>query len=113
MDFVLWYIRGGMAPLAKGGRLPLWSGVNPDDVVAALMDGAENVFDTQSVLNYLAIDKSKISVTPDRPQYALAEINTVMEEELQFAMSGVKTCEQTLADRKSRGDELIRQAMSR
>ena len=113
VDFVLWYIRGGMAPLAKGGRLPLWSGVNPDDVVAALMDGAKNVFDTQSVLNYLAIDKSKISVTPDRPQYALAEINTVMEEELQFAMSGVKTCEQTLADMKSRGDELIRQAMSR
>lgn len=112
IDFMIWYIKGGMAPLAKGGRLPLWSGVNSQSVADALMSGNENVFDKQSVLNYLNIDKSKINVTPDRPLYALSEINTVATEELENAMLGTKDAKTALADMKTRSDELIKAAMA-
>lgn len=112
VDFVIWYIKGGMAPLASGGRIPLWSGVDPQSVVEALREGAEGVFDVESVYNYLAIDKSKMVFTPNRPLTAQAEIKTVMKEELEFAMSGMKTAEQALADMKTRSDELIQEALN-
>ena len=31
-EFAMWYTRGGMLPLAKGGRIPLWTGLNQEEV---------------------------------------------------------------------------------
>lgn len=111
IDFIIWYIQGGMAPLAKGGRLPLWSGVESQSIVDALMDGTEQGFDRDSILRYLAIDKSKINVTPDRPLYARAEISTVVAEEMEGAMAGMKDVKTALHDMKTRCDQLIADAM--
>jgi len=113
LDFMVWYVTGGMASLAYGGRLPLWSGIDAQGVADSLMRDADGVFDKQSVLNYLAIDKSKINLTPNRKNYALAEITTVAKEEMEYAMAGRKTPAQALADMKTRSDELIQNAMSK
>ena len=111
LDFVTWYIKGGMAPLAQGGRVPLWNGVDQASVVSALMDGAEGVFDTDSILKYLSIDKTKLVPTGDKANYALNEIYTIMYEEIEAAMYGQKDAATAAKDMKARADKAIQTAM--
>lgn len=33
MEFMMWYIKGGMNPLAKSGRIPAYSGIDRDEIV--------------------------------------------------------------------------------
>ncbi|MCL2319512.1 MAG: extracellular solute-binding protein [Treponema sp.] len=111
VDAVIWYIKGGMAPLARGGRIPLWTGVNKQDVVREFLDGAEGTFDIQSMQKYLAIDNRNAFV--DSPGPANPQINTVFAEEMDAALYGKKTVQQALADAKSRSDLLIKNALGR
>jgi multiple sugar transport system substrate-binding protein len=106
-DAFLWYMKGGSFPLAKGGRLPLWSGVDKNLVVDALLDGADKVFVRESVVNYLS------SITPTRAFSALAgpasaQIGTVWAEEMDAALYGKKPVDQAVKDAKTRADALIK-----
>ena len=106
MDLVLWYIKGGIAPLAWGGRIPLWTGVEKQSVLNAIMDGAEGVFDRESLLSYISIDFRQAVTEEAGP--ALSQVTTAISEELQAALYGRKTVQQALSDAKTRGDALIR-----
>lgn len=105
VDLVLWYIQGGMAPLAGGGRIPLWNGFDSQSVVDAMMENAEGVFDTDSLLHYLKLDKTKATRPIERSD--VPGIGTVINEETQAAMYGKKDVDTALADMKKRSDELI------
>lgn len=111
MDFVLWYIQGGMAPLARGGRVPLWNGVAQEDVVTAMLDGAEGTFVEESILSYLSIDKTKLQPGASRPNWALPEIYTVIYEEMEAAMYGRYDVDTAVTNMKTRADALIKAAM--
>ncbi len=112
MDFVIWYIEGGMSPLASGGRIPLWNGVDPQSVVDALLSGSEGVFVPESIINYLSIDKTKLQPAASKPNYALSEIYTVMYEEMEAAMYGKYDVSTAVANMKTRSDALIKAAMA-
>lgn len=105
IDFIIWYIKGGMAPLASGGRIPLWQGFDKSSVVDALNENAEGVFNEESIKAYLSIgtgfDETVLATDKD------SEIKTVFDEELQAIMYGQKTVDQGLADMKSRSDALL------
>ena len=105
IDFIIWYIKGGMAPLASGGRIPLWQGFDKGKVVDALNENADGVFNEESIKAYLSIgtgfDETVLVTDKD------AEIETIFDEELQAIMYGQKTVDQGLADMKSRSDALL------
>lgn len=106
IDFVIWYIKGGMAPLASGGRVPLWKGFDSASVVNALNEGAEGAFLPASVEAYLAVGDGivrKVWTTDKDP-----EINTIFNEELQAVMYGQKGVDKAVADLKSRADALLK-----
>ncbi|MDL2318116.1 extracellular solute-binding protein [Eubacteriales bacterium OttesenSCG-928-A19] len=111
VDFVIWYIQGGMAPLARGGRIPLWNGVDQAEIVAAMLDGAEGTFVEESIINYLNIDKTKLQPSASRANWALSEIYTVMYEEMEAAMYGQYDVETAVTNMKTRGDALIEAAI--
>ncbi len=112
LDAVVWYIKGGMAPLASGGRIPLWNGVPKEDVVEALLKGAEGTFVEESIINYLNIDKTKLQPSASRKNYAISEIYTVMYEEMEAAMYGKYDVATAVANMKTRADELIDAAIA-
>ena len=103
----LWYIQGGSFPLAMGGRLPLWGGVDRNLLADALLDGADGWFVRESIINYLN------SINPVRAFSALsgpanAQIATAWREEMDAALLGRQTASQSVQNAKSRGDALIR-----
>ena len=111
IDFIVWYIQGGMAPLASGGRIPLWSGFDKSSIVDAVNEGTTDAipggaFNEDSLKAYLSIgvgfDEAVLVTEKD------AEVETVFDEELQAIMYGQKSVEQGLADMKSRADALLK-----
>lgn len=112
MDFVLWYIEGGMAPLASGGRIPLWKGFDGQAVADALMEGAEGVFDADSIVKYMDIEKTSAETALNMPNYAQSEINTAFTEAIESVLYGQTDAETAMADLKVRADQLIADAIA-
>ena len=105
MEFVLWYIKGGMAPLAKGGRTPLWKGFDPDLVLNSLCE-EEGVFNVESVKTYLSIDRGQ--GLESHTTSADSKIKAIRKEEMEAAFYGQKTVDQAVTDAKTRADELLK-----
>ena len=105
MEFVLWYIQGGMAPLAKGGRIPLWKGFDPDLVLNSLCE-EKGVINEESVRTYMSIgrDQGLKSYTSS----ADSKIKAIRKEEMEAAFYGRKTVDQACEDAKTRADELLK-----
>lgn len=107
MRFVLWYIQGGMAPLARGGRIPLWKGFDGETVAAALTDGAEAVFAPESILNYMSIEKTRAQNVLNMPKYAQSEITTLLNETIEAVLYGQVDAAAGMAQLKADADKLI------
>lgn len=103
-QFLMWYVTGGMAPLAGYGRIPLWSGFDSGTITTLLADKGD-VMDLDSLANYLSIDKSAALTTPKLNAYN--EIDAVIKEEGQNILLGQKTVEAGLASAKERADALL------
>lgn len=113
MAFVLWYIKGGMAPLARGGRIPLWKGFDAERIVASLTDGAQGVFDTDSIPRYMGIDKTNAKYLSNAPLYAQSEINNARTVSLENVLYGAMDAETALKRLKVEADALIEAAKNK
>ena len=108
-EFAMWYVQGGMAPLAKGGRIPLWSGLDKEEVISVLMENANGSIDLDSMRKYLAIDTTQ-GVPGINNEISLAisgQMGTVFSEEFQALCYGKQTVDETIANLMSRGSALI------
>lgn len=105
MEFVLWYIQGGMAPLASGGRIPLWKGFDANLIVDALCE-TEGVFNVDSIKAYMSVEKTKAYTTIS--SNVDSKIATIKKEEMQAALYGQKSVEDACAAMKARADELLK-----
>ncbi len=103
-EFLMWYVKGGMAPLAGYGRIPLWSGFDAS-VITTLLSDKGNVLDLQSLENYLGIDKGKALTTPKLN--AFTEIEAITEEEYQRILLDNTTAEVAMKSAKERSDKLL------
>jgi len=104
MQFVTWYITGGMAPLSAFGRCPLWSGFDASAISAVLAD-KEAFLDLASLENYLSIDKGAALVAPKLNAYN--EINDIIKEEIQNVLLEQSSAEEAMASAKTRADALL------
>lgn len=112
VDFVLWYIQGGMAPLAKGGRIPLWKGFDGQAVADSLMQGAEGVFYLDSILSYMAIDKTQATGAKNLPKWAQSEIGTLKGECIQSVLYGQKSVDEAFDEFEEKANKMIADAMA-
>lgn len=101
-EFMMWYVTGGMAPLAKGGRIPLWNGFDQDAVVEMVMENAGSTIDEKSLRSYLSIDKTqtakKLTSSVD------SEIDTIYKEEVEAYLYGHQSVETTIENIVSRAN---------
>jgi multiple sugar transport system substrate-binding protein len=104
-EYIKWYSTKGMIIVARGGRVPLYTGFKPEEVTAAFLTGAEKLLDaatTQSVLIAPRKNYAVQTITNKAP-----ELNAIFKEELEAIWNGVKTVDKGLADAKTRGDQLL------
>ena len=101
-EFMMWYVTGGMAPLAKGGRIPMWNGFDQDAVVEMVMENAGSTIDEKSLRSYLSIDKTqtakKLTSSVD------SEIDTIYKEEVEAYLYGQQSVETTIENIVSRAN---------
>lgn len=108
MEFALWYVQGGMSPLAKGGRIPLWTGLDKTLVTDVLKENAEGTIDLDSMNAYLSIDNTKgVQSIVGKVD---SEIGDVWKEEFEAMCYGRQTVDQTIANLVERCNELISNA---
>ena len=105
-EYLKWYSQNGMIPMARGGRIPIYTGYRTDDVLAAFMDGGEKILDAAT---------TPVVVAP-RENYATpkitlrsAELTQIYIEELEAILNKAKTVDSGLVDAKARGDRLLSQ----
>ena len=106
-EYIKWYTQQGMLPMAEWGRIPIYSGFNPNETTSALLSGAERILDFDSTL------RVKISPPTTRPAIPtitnrINELRQILIEEVEAILNGVKSVERGLGDAKSRSDALLR-----
>ena len=107
-EFAMWYVQGGMSPLVKGGRIPLWTGMDKTLVTQVINENAEGAIDLDSMENYLSIDNTQgvkaVTGAVD------SEIGTVWGEEFHALCYGRQTVDETINNLNTRCNELIKNA---
>ena len=108
-EFVMWYVQGGMATLAKGGRIPLWTGLDKSLVIDVVTAKAEGAIDMDSLNNYLSIDNTK-GVSAVTNSAVDSEVGSVFKEEFHAMLYGTQTVDEALNNIVTRCNELIANA---
>lgn len=108
IEFVQWYLQGGMAPLATKGRIPLWTGLDKAVITDQIKANAAGTIDEKSMNAYLSIDSTmgqkSVSGSID------SQLNTVWKEEFEAMCYGRQSPEQTAANMTARCNELLANA---
>jgi multiple sugar transport system substrate-binding protein len=104
-EYVKWYTTQGMIPMARGGRIPLHSNYNLDEVTSVFMEGGEKVLDFATVKTILITPRKNVAVQTNTNR--AAELQQIFKEELEAIYNNVKTVDRGLADAKSRSDRIL------
>lgn len=106
-EFTRWYIQGGMTPLVKAARYPLWLGTDMDAILDYVEQSAGDSVDIESLKHLFSTDRSsyvKKSYVNDKG----GELSTILHEEWEDFMYGVTpTAEEALKKATERGNALL------
>lgn len=103
LEFLLWYVRGGMLPMLPYGRIPLHTGILNADKTSGFMQGPEGVLHEASIAKYLESKELSLSTKTTRK----AEIEKILSEEIEALYNGRKDATTAFADAKNRADALL------
>ena len=95
-----------MAPLVKGGRIPLWNGIDKQAFLDVLKENAEGSIDLDSMNNYLSIDRTQGVKTVQG--VASTEVSAVWYEDFDAMCYGRQSVDQTIENMVKRSNELIK-----
>ena len=109
-EFAMWYLKGGMSPLVKGGRIPLWNGVDENEVLNVLKEKAQGSINMDSMENYLSLDTTQ-GVAAIKG-HASPEISSAWFQEFDAMCYGKQSVDQTIQNMEKRGNELIQTELS-
>jgi multiple sugar transport system substrate-binding protein len=106
-EYVKWYSTKGVVHMAGGGRLGLYTKLDPKALTDAFLAGGEKVLDASSLQSaYIA----------PRPNVAFptifdknAELTQIWQEEVEAIYNCQKTIDKGLADTQTRADRILAQ----
>ncbi len=106
-EFARWYIQGGMSPLIKAARYPLWLGTDMDAMLDYVKENAGDTIDIVSLQHLFSTDRSSYT----KASYVNSkkgELATILSEEGQDFLYGVTpTAEEALRKATERGNALL------
>lgn len=108
-EFARWYIQGGMNPLIKAARYPLWLGIDMDEMLDYVKQTAGDTIDIVSLQHLFGTDRSSY-VKPSYINSKSSELSTILWEEAQdFLYGETPTAEEALKKATERGNALLAQ----
>lgn len=109
MEFLKWYLEGGMAPMAKYGRIPGHSGFDRDSVVELAFGENADLYDMDEAK---AVFMGLFDVSVRTITTASSEIDTVLNEEFEKAFAGEQTVDEAIANAQARAQVQFEDAQS-
>lgn len=107
MEFMLWYIKGGIEPLAKYGRIPAYSGIDQGKIADLAFGDSKDLFDMEEAK---AVFLTPGDVAPRTVTTASSEIETVLTEEFEKAFAGGQTVDEAIANAQKRAQSWFEEA---
>mgnify|MGYP005838040387 CR=1 FL=1 len=106
-EFLKWFCTEGYLHMNKHGRLALWKGLSADQKANAFLEG----FDAARYMDVDAFKRVVLAAEKDFPIQTIttgaAELGALMDEEVGKLLSDAQKPEQTAANLKKRGDEIL------
>ena len=109
-EFARWYITGGILPLIKGGRIPLYSGIPSEQVVETITQLAGNSVDGECIANFMSVDKNQVLARVSSP--ASSELGDLLWNTIQEILNDKVSVEEGMKALKEQGDALAAQYAS-
>lgn len=104
-DFLVWYVNGGMLPMAPYGRIPLTTRVSTEDKLEAYMKNGEGILHGETVSKFL---ENKPNMAVSTQTNKLAEIQQVYNEALESIFTGQQDAATALTAAKAKADGFLK-----
>lgn len=106
LEFLIWYIRGGMMPMLPYGRIPIHTSITSEAKTVGFMEGPEGVLEETSILKYFEAHEKGIPSLSTKTDHK-AEIEKVLGEELEAVFTGRQDVDTALTNAKTRSDAIL------
>ena len=106
LEFLIWYIRGGMMPMLPYGRIPLHTGISSEDMTAGYLQGPEGVLEEESILKFFEAHSKGIASLSTKTDHK-AEMEKVLQEELEAVFTGRQDVDTALEKATTRCNEIL------
>lgn len=104
-EFAKFYMTKGALYMAERGRIPAYNSLNKEEIAAAVLSGAEELFDGKTVTSILIEPHDNYAYSTITTK--MPEIQDIFYEELEAIWMEQKTVEEGLADAKERSDAIL------
>ncbi len=105
VEFMLWYVKGGMISMTQYGRVPIYKGIDSTLVADEYMKNGEKILHRDTVMKFLEI-RDNLAVSTETTK--LPEIQKVYNEALESIYTGKTDAASALKEAKIRGDEFLK-----
>jgi len=105
MQFLLWYVRGGMLPMAPFGRVPLYTGIDAKQKLDAYMLNGQNILDGPTVSKFL---ENKPNMAVSTVTNKLPEVSKVYNDTLEAIFTGRGDAATLLKEAKVKADSFLK-----
>jgi len=105
MEFIMWYIKGGMLNMTPYGRVPIYKGLSPETIAEMYMKNGEKILDRTTVLKFLEPAKN-IAISTETNK--LPEVQKVFNEALEAIYTGHKDAATALKEAKIKADKFLK-----
>lgn len=104
-QFLLWYVRGGMLPMAPYGRVPLYTGIDPQVKLDAYLQNGEGILDPPTVSKFLE-NLPNMAVSTETNH--LPEVSKVYNDALEEIYTGRGDAKDVLSKAKAKADMFLK-----
>lgn len=104
-QFLLWYVKGGMLPMAQYGRVPLYTGISPEEKLNAYLLNGDKILDGPSVSKFLE-NKPNMAVSTETNH--LPEVQKVYNDALEVIFTGHGNAADTLKEANVKANSFLK-----
>jgi len=105
MEFIMWYIKGGMISMTPYGRVPIHKDIDANVIVDAYMQNGEGILHRDTVIKFLE-KKDNLAVSTETNK--LPEIQKVFNDALELIYTNKQDAATALKDAKIKADSFLK-----
>ena len=108
LEFLIWYIRGGMMPMLPYGRIPIHTSISAEAKTAGYLEGPEGVLNEESILKFMEAHSKGIPSLSSKTDHK-SEMEKVLQEELEAVFTRRQDVDTALNNATERCNKILQE----